>query len=70
MDIVAMAIQMEGAREGQSFVLIILQLNLGKLFLLDITNPIAKKYAHYQTKQIALYLILLFVMHHESISCA
>jgi hypothetical protein len=40
MDIVDMAIQVGGAREGQSFVLKIKHLNFGKLSLLHITDPL------------------------------
>jgi hypothetical protein len=47
------AIQVGGAREGQSFVLKVKHLNFGKLTLLHIAGPLVKKYVHYQTNQIA-----------------
>jgi hypothetical protein len=60
MNITDMAIQVGGARGGQSFVLKIYHLKFGKLSLLHITDPLVKKYVHSQTNQIALlYLILL-----------
>jgi hypothetical protein len=55
-----MAIQVVGAREGQPFVLKILHQPFCKLSLLYITDPLVKKYVHYQTNKIVLlYLILL-----------
>jgi hypothetical protein len=53
MDIADMAIQVGGAREGHSFALKIKHLNYGKLSLLQITDPLVKKYVQYQTNQIA-----------------
>jgi hypothetical protein len=52
-DIVDMAIQVGGAREGQVFVLKILHLKFGKLSLLHITDSFDKKYVHYQRNQTA-----------------
>jgi hypothetical protein len=47
------AIQVGGAKEGQSFVLKVKQLNFGKLPLLHIADPLVEKNVHYQTIQIA-----------------
>jgi hypothetical protein len=52
-DIADRAIQVGGAKEGQSFVLKVYYLNFGKLPLLHIANPSVKKYVHNQTNQIA-----------------
>jgi hypothetical protein len=52
-DIADRAIQVGGARKGQSFVLKVYHLNFGKLPLLHIADPSVKKYVHYQTNQIA-----------------
>jgi hypothetical protein len=60
MDIVDMAIQVGGARQGQSFVFKILHLHFGELSLLQIIDPLVRKYVHYQTNQMALlYLIIV-----------
>ena len=53
MDIVDIAIQVGGAREGQSFVLKMQHLKFGKLSLLCIIDTLVKKYVHYRTRQIA-----------------
>jgi hypothetical protein len=60
-DIVDMAIQVGGAKEGQSIVLKIKRLNFGKLYSLHITDPLIKNNGHCKTNQIALLFLILLL---------
>jgi hypothetical protein len=53
-NIVDMAIQVGRAKEDHSFVSKVKHLKFGKLSLLHVTDPVVKKYVHYQTNQILL----------------
>jgi hypothetical protein len=72
MDIIDMAIQVGGAREGQSLVLKTQHLNFGKLSLWHkntITDQLVKKYLHYKNKPVGTIISYsTFVMHHKSTS--